>query len=198
MGFRSLRVLNEDLVVPGAGFPEHSHEDMEIVTIVLRGRVAHKDSLGNEAVVTAGEVQRMSAGTGVTHSEMNPSADERAHVLQLWIIPDKFSVAPSYEQKSFPPSERRNQLITVASPDGRGGSVRLHKDALLELARLDEGHSLNRGLRDGRGYWVQVAAGVIGLNGTEMREGDGAAVEDEDVLAIEAETDAEILIVDLP
>jgi redox-sensitive bicupin YhaK (pirin superfamily) len=129
---------------------------------------------------------------------MNPSADERAHVLQLWIIPDKFSVAPSYEQKSFPPSERRNQLITVASPDGRGGSVRLHKDALLELARLDEGHSLNRGLRDGRGYWVQVAAGVIGLNGTEMREGDGAAVEDEDVLAIEAETDAEILIVDLP
>lgn len=198
MGFRALRVLNEDWIVPGAGFPEHGHSDMEIVTLVLRGAVAHQDSLGNRSVIRAGDVQRMSAGTGVTHSEMNASADDRAHALQIWIIPSEFGVAPSYDQKSFPPDENRNRLITVASPDGRAGSLRLHQDAVIELARLDDGQRLTRPLSLSRGYWVQVARGLVGLNGTEMREGDGAAVSDEAALAIEADTDAELLIIDLP
>ena len=197
MGFRSLRVLNEDRVIPGAGFPEHSHSDMEIVTIVLSGTVAHRDSLGNEAVIRAGDVQRMSAGTGIVHSEMNPSANETAHALQIWIIPARLGLAPSYEQKSFPTEMRRNTLITVASPDGREGSVRLHQDASIELARLDAGGALTRPLSSDRGYWVQVAAGLIGLNGTEMREGDGAAVTEESELVVEADTDAEVLILDL-
>lgn len=197
MGFRSLRVLNEDWIVPGAGFPPHGHSDMEIVTLVLRGAVAHQDSLGNRSVIRAGDVQRMSAGTGVTHSEMNASGDDRAHALQIWIIPSEFGVAPSYDQRSFPADENRNRLITLASPDGRAGSLRLHQDAVIELARLDDGQKLTRPLSLSRGYWVQVARGLIGLNGTEMREGDGAAVSDEEALAIEADTDAELLIIDL-
>jgi redox-sensitive bicupin YhaK (pirin superfamily) len=197
MGFRSLRVINEDRVVPGAGFPEHGHEDMEIVTIVLQGQVAHKDSLGNEAIIRAGDVQRMSAGTGVVHSETNPSDDERAHALQIWIIPSETGLAPSYEQKSFPTEERRNALITIASPDGRAGSVRLHQDAIIELARLDEGKIVTRTLSPERGYWVQVCSGLIGLNGTEMREGDGAAITGEPLLTIEADTDAELIVFDL-
>ena len=198
MGFRALRVLNEDWIVPGAGFPEHGHSDMEIVTLVLRGAVAHQDSLGNRSVIRAGDVQRMSAGTGVTHSEMNASGDDRAHALQIWIIPSELGVAPSYDQKSFPADVNRNRLITVASPDGRAGSLRLHQDAVIELARLDDGQKLTRPLSPSRGYWVQVARGLIGLNGTEMREGDGAAIFDEAALMIEADTDAELLIIDLP
>ena len=197
MGFRSLRVLNEDWIVPGAGFPEHGHSDMEIVTLVLRGAVAHQDSLGNRSVIRAGDVQRMSAGTGVTHSEMNASGDDRAQALQIWIIPSELGVAPSYDQKSFPADVNRNRLITVASPDGRAGSLRLHQDAVIELARLDDGQELTRPLSPTRGYWVQVARGLIGLNGTEMREGDGAAVTNEAALMIEADTDAELLIIDL-
>ena len=197
MGFRALRVLNEDWIVPGAGFPEHGHSDMEIVTLVLRGAVAHQDSLGNRSVIRAGDVQRMSAGTGVTHSEMNASGDDRAHALQIWIIPSQFGVAPSYDQRSFPFDVNRNRLITVASPDGRAGSLRLHQDAVIELARLDDGQKLTRPLSPSRGYWVQVARGLIALNGTEMREGDGAAVTNEAALMIEADTDAELLIIDL-
>ncbi|TFI60109.1 pirin family protein [Sphingomonas parva] len=197
MGFRSLRVLNEDRVVPGAGFPEHGHQDMEIVTIVLSGAVAHRDSLGNEAVIRAGDVQRMSAGTGVTHSEMNPSGEEQAHALQIWIIPSEFGLAPSYEQKSFPPDALRNRLVTVASGEGRAGSLRLHQDAAIEVARLDEGATLARPLSPERGYWVQVASGLIGLNGTEMRPGDGAALSGETLLEIEAETEAELVLLDL-
>lgn len=198
MGFRKLRVLNEDVVVPGAGFPEHGHDNMEIVTIVLEGAVAHRDSLGNQAVIRAGDVQRMTAGTGISHSEMNPSADARAHALQLWIIPASRGLAPSYEQKSFPETEGRNRFVTVASGDGREGSMRIQQDASIEIGRLDEGRTVRRGLSPSRGYWVQVMRGLIGLNGTEMREGDGAAIEGESELLIEADTDADVLIIDLP
>ena len=197
MGFRSLRVINEDRVVPGAGFPEHGHENMEIVTIVLQGQITHRDSLGNEATIGAGDVQRMSAGTGVVHSEMNPSVDARAHALQIWIIPSEQGLPPSYEQKHFPAGERRNELVAIATPDGRAGSVRLHQDAAIEIARLDEGSVLTRALSPDRGYWVQVTSGVIGLNGTEMREGDGAAITGEALLTIEADTESEMLLFDL-
>lgn len=198
MGFRDLRVLNEDRIVPGAGLAEHAHRDMEIVTIVLKGAVEHRDDLGNSAVIRAGEVQRMSAGTGIRHSERNPSPDERTHLLQIWIIPAETGGAPSYEQKSFASDEARNRWIIIASSDGRDGSLTLRQDASMELARLDEGVSLERSLQRGRGYWVQIVAGIIGLNGTEMREGDGAAMTSEETLSIEADSDAEILLIDLP
>ena len=198
MGFRDLRVLNEDFVVPGAGLAEHGHQDMEIVTIVIKGEVEHRDNLGNISVIRAGDVQRMSAGTGIRHSERNPSPDERTHLLQIWIVPDKAGGAPSYEQKSFASGTLRNRWATIASADGREGSLTLRQDASLEITRLDEGGKIDRMLDPGRGYWVQVMAGVIGLNGTEMREGDGAALTLEDTLTIDAEVDAEILLIDLP
>ncbi|MEJ5978943.1 pirin family protein [Novosphingobium sp. PS1R-30] len=198
MGFRALRVLNEDFVIPGAGFSEHGHADMEIVTIVLDGAIAHRDDLGNEALIRAGDVQRMSAGTGIRHSEMNPSLDERAHALQLWIVPAEAGAAPSYEQKHFPMTAGRNAWLLVASPEGRDGSLTLRQDARLELARLDEGMDLSHDLSSERGYWVQVIGGIIGLNGTELREGDGAALTGETALTIEAETQAEVLLIDLP
>jgi hypothetical protein len=198
MGFRDLRVLNEDVVTPGAGFPEHAHSDMEIITIVLKGAIAHRDSLGNETVIGAGEVQRMSAGTGIRHSEMNPSADERAHALQIWIIPKAPGAPPSYEQKAFALEERRNQLILIASGTGREGSLQLGQDATIERALLDDGIMLTRSLQPDRGYWVQVIGGIICLNGTEMREGDGAAIEAEATLSFDAETDADLLLIDLP
>lgn len=198
MGFRALRVLNEDRVVPGAGFPEHGHQDMEIVTIVLKGAVVHRDNLGNNAIIRAGEVQRMSAGTGIRHSERNPSADEPTHLLQIWIIPAEAGGAPSYEQRSFADDGARNRWVTIASGDARDESLTLRQDAVMDVARLDDGNILTRSLDPTRGYWVQVVAGIVSLNGTEMREGDGAAVTSEDRLAIEAETDAEVLLIDLP
>lgn len=198
MGFRALRVLNEDRVVPGAGLPEHGHEDMEIVTIVLKGAIEHRDNLGNGAVIRAGEVQRMSAGTGIRHAERNPSADERTHLLQIWIIPAETGGPPSYEQKSFAEGRARNRWVTIASCDGHDGSLTLRQDATMEIARLDDGATLARGLDPARGYWVQIIAGIVGLNGTEMREGDGAAITSESGLSFTAETDAEVLLIDLP
>jgi redox-sensitive bicupin YhaK (pirin superfamily) len=198
MGFRDLRVLNEDWVVPGAGLAEHPHQDMEILTIVLRGVVEHRDNLGNRAVIRAGEVQRMSAGTGIRHSERNPSPDDRAHILQIWIIPASPGGPPSYEQKSFSDNRVRNEWLIVASNDGRAGSLTIRQDATMEIARLDDGTVVERELDAKRGYWLQVIAGLIGLNGTEMREGDGAAITDEMRLSIEADSDAEILLIDLP
>lgn len=198
MGFRALRVLNEDRVVPGAGLPEHGHQDMEIVTIVLKGAVEHRDNLGNSAVIRAGEVQRMSAGTGIRHSERNPSIDERTHLLQMWIIPAETGGPPSYEQKSFAGDGARNRWVTVASGDGRDGSLTLRQDASMDIARIDDGEILESSLDPTRGYWVQVVAGIVSLNGTEMREGDGAAITSEAKLYIEAETDAEVLLIDLP
>ena len=196
-GFRSLRVINEDRVIPGAGFPRHGHRDMEIISYVLEGELEHKDSLGNGTVIRPGEVQRMTAGTGILHSEFNPSKTEPVHFLQIWIEPDRTGLAPGYEQKSFPVSERRGRLRLVASPGGEGGAVRVHQDARLFVANLAEGERVEHGLAPGRGAWLQVARGIVALNGTEMRESDGAAVEDEPLLAIEAETDVEILLFDL-
>ena len=198
MGFRALRVLNEDRVVPGAGLPEHGHEDMEIVTIVLKGAIEHRDDLGNSAIVRAGEVQRMSAGTGIRHSERNPSADERTHLLQIWIIPATFGGPPSYEQKTFAAADGRNRWSPIASGDGRDGSLTLRQDAVMAIARLDDGVTIEREIDPDRGYWVQVIGGLIGLNGTEMREGDGAALTSETLLSIEADSEAEVLLIDLP
>jgi redox-sensitive bicupin YhaK (pirin superfamily) len=197
MGFRALRVINEDQVVPGAGFPAHRHRDMDIVTYVLDGAIEHKDSLGNGAVIRPGDVQRMSAGTGITHSEFNPSPAAPAHFLQIWIIPDRVGLPPSYEQKTFPIAERRDRLRLVADPDGRDGAVTLHQDARLFVANLTAGARVTHAIAPGRGVWVQLARGIIALNGTEMREGDGAAVEGEPEIAIEADTDAELLLFDL-
>jgi quercetin 2,3-dioxygenase len=197
MGFRALRVINEDRVIPGAGFPAHGHRDMEIITYVLEGALAHKDSLGNGATIRPGEVQRMSAGTGIVHSEFNASKSEGVHFLQIWIVPDHASLPPSYEQKAFPPAERRGRLRLVAGPDGAEGAVTLHQDARLYLGALGAGEHISHDIAKGRGLWLQVARGIVALDGTEMREGDGAAVEGQPSVAIAAETDAEVLLFDL-
>jgi redox-sensitive bicupin YhaK (pirin superfamily) len=197
MGFRSLRVINEDRVIPGAGFPSHSHRDMEIVSYVLEGALAHNDSLGNGTVIRPGEVQRMSAGTGIVHSEFNASKTEPVHFLQIWIVPNQVRLSPSYEQKAFPVKERRNQLRLAVAPDGRHGAVTVHQDARLFIANLESGECVMHEVDPSRGIWLQVARGIVALNGTEMREGDGAAVEDEPTIVIEAGTDSEVLLLDL-
>jgi redox-sensitive bicupin YhaK (pirin superfamily) len=153
--------------------------------------------MGNVVTLNAGDVQRMSAGTGIRHSEMNPSPDERGHALQIWILPAELGVTPSYEQRRFAREEGRNAFVLIASPDGRDGSLRLNQDARMEILRLDEGRSIARPLDPARGYWVQVIGGIIGLNGTEMREGDGAALTGETMLELEADTEAELLLIDL-
>jgi redox-sensitive bicupin YhaK (pirin superfamily) len=197
MGFRSLRVINEDRVVPGAGFAPHSHSDMEIISYVLEGELEHKDSLGNGTRIRPGEVQRLSAGTGVTHSEFNPSTSEPVHFLQIWIIPAQRGLPPSYEQKVFPLQELRGRLALVAAPRGEDGAVTLHQDARVLIARLRSGEEVIYTAQRERGLWLQAARGIAALNGTEMREGDGAAIENENRISIEAETDAEILLFDL-
>jgi quercetin 2,3-dioxygenase len=197
MGFRSLRVINEDRVIPGAGFSPHSHRDMEIISYVLEGALTHKDSLGNGTVIRPGEVQRMSAGTGIVHSEFNPSNAEPVHFLQIWIVPDHAGLTPSYEQKAFPIEERRGQMRLVAAPDGPNGALTLHQDARLFIANLAPGERAVHEVDRGHGIWLQVARGILSLNGTEMREGDGAAIEDEPAVLIDAETDTEFLVFDL-
>ncbi len=197
MGFRTLRVLNEDRVVPGSGFPTHGHRDMEIITYVLAGEVAHKDSLGNGATIRPGDVQRMTAGTGIAHSEFNPSDTEALHLLQIWIVPEQRGLEPSYEQKAFGPLATRNRLRLVAAPNGEGGAVTIHQDARLYVATLATGTTVEHTLEPGRGAWLQVARGIVALNDTEMREGDGAAIEAEPMLRITAETEAEVLLFDL-
>jgi quercetin 2,3-dioxygenase len=197
MGFRSLRVINEDRVIPGAGFPRHGHRDIDIISYVLEGALEHKDSLGNGTVIRPGEVQRMSAGTGILHSEFNPSKTEPLHFLQIWIIPKQIGLSPSYEQKAFPIEERRGRLRLVAAPEGRDGAVTLHQDAHLFVANLEPGECAVHEVMRGRGVWLQVARGIVALNSTEMREGDGAKVEGEPKIVVEAETDAEILLFDL-
>jgi quercetin 2,3-dioxygenase len=196
MGFRTLRVINEDRVVPGAGFPSHGHKDMEILTYVLEGALEHKDSLGNGAVIRPGEVQRMTAGTGIVHSEFNPSQTAPVHFLQIWVIPDRRGLPPSYEQKAFPINERRARLRLVAAPDGQDGAVIVHQDVNLFAATLDPGERVTHETAGAHGAWLQVARGIVTLNGTEMRESDGAAMDGESSISIEAETDAEILLID--
>lgn len=197
MGFRSLRVINEDRVAPGQGFGMHGHRDMEIVTIVLSGALEHRDSLGNGEVLRPGELQRMSAGTGIRHSEFNPSATEAVHLYQVWLLPDEKGLTPSYEQKAFAAAEQHNRLRLVASPDGRDGSLTIHQDAELYLGTLAEGTRVTRPQRAGRAAWLQVLRGAITLNGEALQASDGVAITDESMLTIEAVSAAEILLFDL-
>jgi redox-sensitive bicupin YhaK (pirin superfamily) len=198
MGFSALRVINEDRVAPATGFPMHPHEDMEIITYVLEGALEHKDSMGNGSVIRPGDVQRMSAGTGVRHSEYNPSKDEPVHLLQIWILPDRGGVTPSYEQRRFPPEEIQGRLRTVASPDGRDGSVTIHQDARLYAARLAGGEPLVYELGEGRSAWLQVARGTAVLNGERLAAGDGVAIQGEPAVTIAADPETEVLLFDLP
>jgi redox-sensitive bicupin YhaK (pirin superfamily) len=198
LGFRALRVINDDRVQPARGFGSHSHRDMEIITYVLSGELLHKDSMGNGSIIRPGEVQRMSAGTGVVHSEMNPSRTEPVHLLQIWVIPDRSGHRPGYEQKMFPESERRGKLRVVASPDGRDGSVSIHQDAIVHASLLQPGERVSYSLPRRRHAWVQVARGAVDLNGQPLREGDGAAVSDEDRLELAAKESSEVLLFDLP
>jgi len=197
MGFRSLRVINEDRVQPGAGFPTHGHRDLEIVTYVVAGALEHKDSLGTGSVIRPGDVQRMTAGTGVTHSEYNPSRSEPVHLLQIWILPERQGLPPGYEQRAFPPTEMQGRLRLVAARDGREGSVTVHQDARLFAARLAAGDKVVHRLPPGRHAWLQLVRGALALNGTTLRQGDGAAVSDEARLDIRALEPAELLLFDL-
>ncbi|SRR6266571_5397267 len=197
MGFQQLRVINQDRVQPRAGFPTHGHRDMEIITYVLEGKLQHKDSMGNGSIIRPGDVQRMSAGTGVTHSEYNPSQTEPVHLLQIWILPESEGLEPSYEQKAFPDEERRGRLRLVASHDGREGSVTIHQDARLYAALLREGEKVVYPMEPGRHAWVQLARGAVTLDGEALREGDGAAVTGEKAVKLTGEAQAEILLFDL-
>ena len=197
MGFRSLRVINEDRVKPGKGFGTHAHTDMEILTWVLDGALGHKDSMGNGSVIRPGDLQRMSAGTGVTHSEFNPSPEAGVHFLQIWLLPDTRGLSPGYEQKTFAPGERRGRLRLVAARDGREGAVTIHQDADLWTALLGPGESVRHPLAPGRHAWVHVARGSATLNGNALGAGGGAAVSDEPALEIAGVTEAEVLVFDL-
>jgi redox-sensitive bicupin YhaK (pirin superfamily) len=199
MGFGPLRVINEDRVQPGGGFPTHGHRDMEIVSYVLEGALEHKDSLGNGSVVHPGDVQRMTAGTGIRHSEFNPSSSETLHFLQIWLHPREAGLAPGYEQKTFRDDEKRGVLRLVASGDGRDGSVLIHQDADIYASVLDAGQSIGRPLAAGRRAWVQVIRGEVELDDVRLGAGDGAAIEEQDCIAITAATDGvEFLLFDLP
>jgi hypothetical protein len=197
MGFRALRVINQDRVQPKAGFPTHPHREMEIVTYVLEGALEHKDSTGNGGVIRPGEVQRMSAGTGLTHSEYNHSGSEPVHFLQIWIQPDESGFAPSYEQKTFTADERRGRFCLVASRAGREGSVSYHTDTDLYATLLAPGQTVTHPLRPGRHAWLHVARGAVQMNGLELAAGDGAAVSGEPVLTLAATDHAELLLFDL-
>jgi len=197
MGFRSLRVINEDRVQPRQGFGTHSHRDMEIISYVLEGELAHKDSMGTGSVIKPGDVQRMSAGKGVLHSEMNPSSDKPVHFFQIWLLPARRGITPSYEQKRFEDSERQGRLRLVASPDGREGSVSVNQDTDLYAGLFKTGEGARLELRPGRHAWVQVARGDVTLNGETLAAGDGAAVSDERALDLTARSDAEVLVFDL-
>ena len=198
MGFSDLRVINEDRVVPGAGFGTHGHRDMEIISYVLEGELAHKDSMGTGSVIRPGDLQRMTAGTGVTHSEMNFSEENPVHFLQIWLLPESKGLAPGYEQKHFDPTEQQNQWRLIGSRDGRKGSVTIHQDVSLYSAKLTAGTELNYRLADGRKAWLQVVRGGLQLNDETLRAGDGAAVADLSSLDLVAsEEDTEVLLFDL-
>jgi len=198
MGFSVLRVINDDRVSPGAGFPRHPHRDMEIVSYVLDGAIEHQDSLGTGSVIKPGEVQRMTAGTGVLHSEYNPSKQDPLHFLQIWILPERGGLKPSYEQKAFAPEALKDQLHLVASPDGRDGSITVHQDVRLFAGRLGAGATVKQVLDPKRPGWLQVARGAVTANGQRLGEGDGAAIDGEAALELRAEGDAEVLLFDLP
>ncbi len=197
MGFRSLRVMNEDWVEQGQGFGTHPHRNMEIITYVLEGALEHKDSMGNGEILRAGEFQRMSAGTGITHSEFNPSNSDPVHLYQIWLLPQSKGIEPSYEQKRFPDNEQHNQLRLVASPEADKGSLRIHQDAHIFLSKIDTQATVTHELANDRHAWLQVLRGTVLLNGENLETGDGAAVSGESTLTIEATRDAEIMLFDL-
>jgi len=197
MGFRHLRVINEDYVRPGMGFPTHGHRDMEIVTCVLEGALEHRDSLGNGSVIRPNDVQRMTAGTGVRHSEFNASKSEPVHLLQIWIMPARAGLAPGYEQKTIAEKDKRGALRLIASPDGDDGSVTINQDVRLSASVLQPGEKVAYDLPRGRFAWLQVARGAVTLNGQTLVHGDGAAVSDETSLGIAATASSEILLFDL-
>lgn len=197
MGFRTLRVINEDRVRPGAGFPTHGHRDMEIITYILEGALEHKDSLGTGSIIRPGEAQRMSAGAGITHSEFNHSKTEPVHFLQIWIMPATRGIAPGYEQKTIDDSKAHGGFAPIGSPDGGDHSVKIHQDAALSVAKLERGQTVATNLKKGRHGWVQIARGEVTVNGTALAEGDGAAISDEEKVSIVAKSPAEVLFFDL-
>ena len=197
MGFRSLRVINEDWVAPNGGFPTHPHRDMEIITYVLSGKLEHKDSLGTGSVILPGDGQRMTAGRGIRHSEANPSSTEAVHLLQIWILPNKQGYEPGYEQKSFPEAEKRDKLRLIASNGGAEGSVKINQDAKLFVTLLASGAEVTHTLDARRYAWLQVAKGEVELNGHKLHQGDGAAISEEKKLTIKATEEAEVLLFDL-
>lgn len=199
MGFRALRVINEDWVKPGMGFGTHGHRDMEIITYVLEGELAHKDSMGNGSSIKPGEVQRMSAGTGVRHSEFNHSKKDWVHLLQIWLLPESDGIKPSYEQKTFPDAEKQGKLRLIASPEARDGSVKIHQDANVYASLLSKDDKVEHKFEPGRYGWLQVIRGEIKLNGESLKAGDGAAIEKEQAIQIAAANgdQSEILLFDL-
>ena len=196
-GYRSLRVINDDRVTPGAGFPTHAHRDMEIISYVVEGALEHRDSMGNGSVIRPGDIQRMTAGTGVRHSEFNPSDTEGGRFLQIWILPEKVGLEPGYEQKHFPEAQRRGRLRLAVSRDGREGSIKLHQDAEIYAGLLDDGDRVTHDLAAGRGAWIQVIRGRLRVGEHDLNEGDGAAFDDEASVSIVGVEQAELLLFDL-
>jgi len=192
--FRSLRVINEDVVAPGAGFPTHPHRDMEILTWILEGAIEHRDNTGGRGVIRPGELQHMTAGRGVLHSEFNPSSKDAAHLLQIWIVPERRGLDPGYEQLSFSDADLRGKFNLVAGPEA---PITIRQDANLYIARLDKGTEAKQSLASGRHAWVQVARGAVRLNGTELKAGDGAAISDESEVRVESREPSEVLLFDL-
>lgn len=196
MGFRSLRVINDDIVIPGAGFDTHPHKDMEIITYILKGELAHKDSLGTGSTIRPGEIQRMSAGTGIEHSEFNPSNDNGVHLLQIWIRPETRGLEPSYEQKMIEP--KKGQFVLIGDRHGTDGAITIHQDVKLYVAHLDDGNEVNHNFAKGRGGFIHVARGRVMLNGEVLKEGDGAEISDVDEIVLKSLADeSEILLFDL-
>jgi quercetin 2,3-dioxygenase len=195
--FRTLRVMNDDRVAGGGGFPMHPHQDMEIVTYVLEGALEHRDSMGNGSVIRPGDIQYMGAGTGVTHSEFNASQTEPVHLYQIWMFPEKKGLKPAYDQKNFTDAEKRGKLRLIASPDGREGSVKLRQDNQLYATVLGAGESVKHSLEPERHAFVQVARGSVKLNGTTLETGDGAAISAEKTVELTGVKDAEVLLFDL-
>lgn len=198
MGFGPLRVINDDWIAAGMGFGTHPHKDMEIITYVLEGEIAHKDSMGNGSTIRPGDVQRMTAGTGVRHSEFNPSPINKTHLLQIWIMPDRLNLEPGYEEKRFSMEEKRGRLRVVASPDGRDGSVKIHQDATLSVGLFDADESAQLTLSPNRLAYVHVARGELEVNGHLIKAGDALLLQAETSLAIHSGNQAEVLVFDLP
>ncbi len=198
MGFSVLRVINDDFIQPAHGFGMHPHQDMEIITYMLQGSIEHRDSLGNGAIIEAGDVQRMTAGTGIVHSEVNPSETEQTHLLQIWLMPSELGLTPSYEDKKIPFSRKLNQWCLIASSDARDDSLIIHQDVDLWTTYLSAGRSLSYEPKVGRSLYLQVATGSVNLNGAHLQQGDAAVFAEAGALTLEAQSDAEVLLFDLP